>query len=157
MLFSRCSWPGCRCCRSKKMSWSCHRVVAIALFSQLFRYHNLTSQPKPACTQYISCSISFSSASPLPATQLQRRQQQIVMPHTAVKATGTKNIVVRNLGTRAASVSLSCEPAGTFSITPAHVVVSVGTSSQLELGFNPERSVRWVLVANVTENVLGSG
>ena len=73
---------------------------------------------------------------------MQRRQRQIVMPHTAVKATGTKNIVVRNLGTRAASVSLSCEPAGTFSITPAQVVVSVGTSSQLELGFNPERSVR---------------
>ncbi|CAN0537856.1 unnamed protein product, partial [Ectocarpus sp. 8 AP-2014] len=31
---------------------------------------------------------------------------QIVMPHTAVKATGTKNIVVRNLGTRTASASL---------------------------------------------------
>lgn len=69
-------------------------------------------------------------------------QYKIVMPHTAVKATGTKNIVVRNLGTRTASASLSCEPAGTFSINPAQVVVPVGTSSQLELAFNPERSIR---------------
>lgn len=68
--------------------------------------------------------------------------KQIVLPHTAVKATGTKNIVVRNLGTRAASVTLSCEPAGTFSISPTKAVVPVGISSQLELGFNPERSVR---------------
>lgn len=64
------------------------------------------------------------------------------MPHTAVKANGVKSIVVRNLGTRAASVFLSCEPAKTFSIKPAQVVVPVGVSSQLEVGFNPDRSVR---------------
>ena len=65
-----------------------------------------------------------------------------MLPHTAVKASGTKNVVVRNLGTRAASVSLSCDPAGTFSIKPARIVVPVGASSQVEVGFNPDRSTR---------------
>lgn len=79
---------------------------------------------------------------PITIAHVQPHIEQIVMPHTAVKATGTKNLVVRNLGTRAASVSLSCEPSGTFSINPAELIVPVGASSQLEVGFNPERSLR---------------
>lgn len=68
--------------------------------------------------------------------------EQVEMPHTAVKGTGTKQIVVRNLGTRVANVSLSCQPEGTFSIQPAQLIVAVGSSAQLELVFKPERSIR---------------
>lgn len=76
--------------------------------------------------------------------------EQIYLPLTAVKANGTRNIVARNLGTRAANVTLSCEPRGTFSIRPAEVVVPVGASAQLELGFRPERSLR----QGVTEGLI---
>lgn len=67
---------------------------------------------------------------------------KIALPRTAVKANGTKNLVVRNVGTRAASVSLSCEPRGTFSIRPGEAVVPVGASMQLEVCFRAERSLR---------------
>lgn len=127
--YNRPPLPGCKYVSSTRY---CATNNVVPLFVEIF------SSAKCLCLLRLTCVVCHL----LPKRRNFQYREQIVMPHTAVKAIGTKNIVVRNLGTRAASVSLSCEPSGTFSVKPTEVIVPVGTSTQLEIGFNPERSLR---------------
>ncbi|CAM9537111.1 unnamed protein product, partial [Discosporangium mesarthrocarpum] len=66
---------------------------------------------------------------------------QILLPNAAVKSRSSKTLVVRNMGTKTASVTLSCsDPA--FGVSPVDALVLVGQSALLEVSFSPERSTR---------------